>query len=261
MWPGGERDVNTAVRAAAPLIAEPRDARAPPRPIVVGGIALAGLAAAAASFELSLGGDFGRAPQVQAALVAWITVSYVLCGLIAWLRRPESRFGPLMIAAGFAPALSRLAEADLQALHVFGEGLLLLPPVVFLHLFLAYPTGRLEGKLDLCVVAVGYLAVFCLSLVRLGLEVAGLSGGANGVLTAQRVVVAAVVLGALGALVSRRRASGRPLRLSLELLVACFVLAMVGLAVGIVMGSSRFPGGTRCGGSHLAWSGSRRCSS
>ena len=179
---------------------------------------------------------------MHAAIVAWITVSYILCGLIAWLRRPESRFGPLMIAAGFAPALSRLAEADVQVLHVIGEGVLLLPPVVFLHLFLAYPTGRLERKLDVRVVTVGYLAVFGLSLLRLVLEAVELSGGANGVLTAQRVVVAGVVLGALVALVARRRESGRPLRLSLELLIACFALGMVGLAAGIVMKSFAVPG-------------------
>ena len=45
-------------------------------------------------------GELGE-PLVIAILIDWITLSYVLCGLVAWWRRPESRFGPLMIAAGF----------------------------------------------------------------------------------------------------------------------------------------------------------------
>jgi hypothetical protein len=35
-------------------------------------------------------------------LAVWVTLSYVFGGLFAWRRRPDSRFGPLMIAAGFA---------------------------------------------------------------------------------------------------------------------------------------------------------------
>ena len=70
-------------------------------------------AAAASSLALVLtsdavSGDVGE-PLVIALLSSWITVSYVLCGLIAWLRRPASRFGPLMIAAGFASFLTDLS--------------------------------------------------------------------------------------------------------------------------------------------------------
>ena len=238
----GQKGVSTAVSAAAPLVADPGDARAPPRPIVVGGIALAGCAAAAASFGLSLSGDYGRAPYVHATIVGWITLSYILCGLIAWWRRPESRFGPLMVAAGFAPALSRLAEANAVGLQTIGEGLLLLQPVLFLHVFLAYPTGCLERRLDRSLVAAGYAAVFGLDLVRALLESAGRHGGADFAKNAQRAAIAAIALGALGALVSRRRSSGRPFRLSLEPLVACFALALVGLGVGIVMLALGAPG-------------------
>ncbi len=80
----------------------------PPR-LIIGILALAAFAAAAAAFNLSLSGDYGRNPYVHASLVAWITLSYVLCGLAAWWRRPESRFGPLMVVAGFSPLLSRLS--------------------------------------------------------------------------------------------------------------------------------------------------------
>ena len=78
-------------------------------------IALVGAAAGACSIVLALandaiGSDVGE-PLVIAVLSVWVTMSYVLCGLLAWWRRPESRFGPLMIAAGFANFLSSLSWA------------------------------------------------------------------------------------------------------------------------------------------------------
>jgi len=41
-----------------------------------------------------------ESPGVQATLVGWIVLGYVVSGAIAWWRRPDSRFGPLMVAAG-----------------------------------------------------------------------------------------------------------------------------------------------------------------
>jgi signal transduction histidine kinase len=230
----------TAVDAAAPLVEEPIQARGPPRRLVFIGLAIAGLLAAVASYKMSLAGDYGPLPHIHATLVAWIVVSYVGCGLIAWTRRPESRFGPLLVAAGLAPAISRLSDAETESLRVAGEGLRLLPAVVFLHVFLAYPSGRLSRRFDRLVVLSGYAVVFGLDLVRLGLELGGADGAA--VVQAQRAGVALVGLAAVGALISRRRTSGRPLRLSPELLVVCFALALVGLVAGTLMLSVGAPG-------------------
>ena len=222
------------------MVEEPLQARGPPRRILFIGLAVAGLLAAVASYELSLAGEYGPLPHVHATLVAWIVVSYVGCGLIAWSRRPESQFGPLLVAAGLAPAFARLSDANLEAVRVVGEGLRLLPVVVFLHVFLAYPSGRLSRPFDRLVVVSGYSVVFGLGLLRLGLDLGGADGAA--VVQAQRAGVAIVGLAALGALVSRRRASGRPLRLSLEVLVVCFALALVGMVAGTLMLSVGAPG-------------------
>jgi signal transduction histidine kinase len=182
-----------------------------------------------------MAGEYGRLPYVHAGLVAWITVAYILCGLIAWWRRPESRFGPLMVLAGFSPAVSRLAEAELGVLRVIGEALLLLPPLLFLHVFLAYPTGRLDHRLDRRIVGAGYVAVFGLGFAKLAFDASGATAGADGIVSAQRALVAVVVLGGLGTLLWRRRTAGRPLRRSREVLIACFGLALVGIAAGIAM--------------------------
>ena len=72
----------------------------PPRAAIVWAIAVCGCAAAAAAAALGL--TSGRTdPGVQAALNVWISLPYVLAGLVAWSRRPESRFGLLMITGGF----------------------------------------------------------------------------------------------------------------------------------------------------------------
>jgi signal transduction histidine kinase len=202
-------------------------------------VALAGCIAAAGAYKLSLAGEYGPLPHVHAALVGWIVVAYIGCGLIAWSRRPESRFGPLMIAAGFAPALARLAEADAAVLHAIGESLLLLPPLLFIHLFLAYPSGRLV-RFDRIVVITGYSVYFCLDLLRLLFEVTGRNGDVA--LRAQRAAIGVVGLAAVVSLISRRRASGRPVRLSLEFLVACFSLALVTLVAATIMLSLGAPG-------------------
>jgi signal transduction histidine kinase len=230
----------TAVSIAAPLVDEPVQARGPPRRFVFIGLATFGLVAAVGSYKLSLAGEYGPLPHVHAGLVAWIVVSYVGCGLIAWSKRPESRFGPLMVAAGLAPALSRLSAADSEAVRLVGEGLRILPAVVFLHVFLAYPSGRLSSRFDRLVVVSGYSLVFGLDMARLVLDLAGADGA--DVVRAQRAAVAIVGLAAVGALISRRRASGRPLRRSLELLVVCFALALLALVAGILMLSVGAPG-------------------
>jgi signal transduction histidine kinase len=236
----GENGAATAVRTAAGLVADSGSPRGPPRASVLFGVALAGCAAAIGAYKLSLSGDFGRLPHVHAALVSWIVVSYVACGLIAWSRRPESRFGPLLVIAGLVPALSRLAEADSAALNAVGEPLLLLPPVVFVHVFLAYPSGRLVRRSDRIIVLSGYLLVFGLDLLRLFFELNGGNGAAA--TRAQRVSVALVTLAAVVTLVARRQASGPELRRSPRLLVVCFGLALGALVAGALMLAAGAPG-------------------
>lgn len=213
----------------------------PPR-LIIGALALAAVAAAAGGFELSLMGEYGRAPEIHAAIVGWITLSYVLCGLAAWWRRPESRFGPLMVVAGFSPFFSRLSDADAEVLHAVGEALALLPLVLFLHVFLAYPSGRLERRPERVIVGTAYAAIIVFDLARALLEVAGRESGANAAMNLQRAVIVVVALGAFVVLASRRRSSGRPLRGSRELLVVSFGLALVALASGLAMKALGAPG-------------------
>src|SRR4051794_21461685 len=116
------------------------------RRVVPWGIALAGCAMAGVSVALALSSDHVAEPGLQAALLDWITLPYILAGIVAWHRRPASRFGPLLVAAGFTMFLSSLAWANGAVPHTIGRAFDLLPAVLFLHVFLAFPSGRLEHR-------------------------------------------------------------------------------------------------------------------
>jgi signal transduction histidine kinase len=95
------------------------------------------------------------------APVAWVTGllagwSLIAAGLGAWARRPGSRFGPLVVAAGLAWFL---AEWDNPGAGVvFTVGLVLhaaCPPLIG-HAALVYPDGRLRSRLERVAVALAY---------------------------------------------------------------------------------------------------------
>jgi signal transduction histidine kinase len=206
-------------------------------------VSLAGCAAGASSVVLTLtsdavNGEVGE-PLVIALLSSWITVSYVLCGLIAWSRRPASRFGPLMIAAGFASFLTDLSWMTTDVPYTIGQALDLLPPVLFLHVFLAYPSGRLQSQFDQTLVAAAYVTALGLQLVRMMLggfgpqnllELAPNPAAALVVLRTQLLAVSAFCLCGFSLLAVRRRSAGRPLRGSLALLIDVFALGLVMIA-------------------------------
>jgi signal transduction histidine kinase len=206
-------------------------------------IAIAGCAAAAVSFTIAVAGEgvgveLGE-PLVIALLTAFITLSYVLCGLFAWRRRPASRFGPLMIAAGFVNFVSTLSWARSDIPYTVGQAIDLVPPVLFLHVFLAFPSGRLRGKFVRALVITSYAVAITLELVRMHFGDFGphnlLAGNANGETAelAQKIqltIVSVACLTGVGVLAVRRWRSGRPLRRSFALLVDAFALALVVIA-------------------------------
>jgi signal transduction histidine kinase len=188
-------------------------------------------------FAISTGLD-EPAPVVDAIIVAWITLSYVFCGLIAWSRRPQSKFGPLMIVAGFGPLLSRLSELEEDVPGALGEIGRILPIVLFIHVFLAYPSGTLERPFERALIVFGYAATIGSTTVALLLglrdrellEIANRPDAARIVQDLGRAAVVLFALGAFVVLVQRVRGSGRAPR---SLLLAFFALVFVLLAVGL----------------------------
>jgi signal transduction histidine kinase len=214
-----------------------------PKGAVVWPVAVAGLAAAGGSwlFALRSGAvpsDLGE-PLVISTLAAWISASYVLCGLLAWSRRPDSRFGPLMIAAGFVSFASTLSWTTNDLTYTVGQALDLLPPVLFLHVFLAFPSGRLNNRFERLLVGAAYATAISLELVRMAfggfgphnlLELEPNAAVAEQVLHVQLVLVSAFCLTGVGVLAVRRLRTGRPRRRSLAFLIDSFGLALVMIA-------------------------------
>jgi signal transduction histidine kinase len=213
-------------------------------------LAIAGCLAAAVTIALAYGSDHLEEPGLRAGLVVWIVVPYVGAGLVAWWRRPESRFGPLMVAAGFGMFLSSLQWANSALPYTIGLAFDLLVAVLFLHVFLAFPSGRLEGRPEQVLVAAGYFAGIGLQLVKMLLAgaypdnllaVVDELAAANTVEDVQLIAMSAILLAGIPVLVVRRRRSGRPLRRWTELLVDSFAVALVALALLLLAGAFAWP--------------------
>ena len=229
--------------AASASVAIAGAERAPPRSTVVEAVAAAGLVAGGISFTLALrsdevAGQLGE-PLVVAMLSVLLTLSYVLCGLLAWWRRPASRFGPLMIAAGFTNFFGTLVWAHDAVPFTVGQALDLVTPVVFLHVFLAFPDGRVRERSVRLLLVAAYTTAIGLELVRMHFGEFGPRnlieqdlnpGVAESVRKVQLTLISVYCLLGIGVLVARRLRGGRPLRRSLALLVDAFGVGLLMLA-------------------------------
>ena len=204
-----------------------------------GGCALAAFSLVLALTDEAIGAELGE-PLVIALLADWITLSYVLGGLVAWWCRPGSRFGPLMVIAGSVNFVTTLSWSENDLLSTIGQALDLVAPALFLHLFLAFPSGRLSGSFDRALVVFTYAVAIGLELVRmlLGefgpsnlLHVTSQTDVAVLVRHVQLVAVASACLCGVGLLAVRRWRSGPPLRRSSGLLVDAFALSLVLIAL------------------------------
>ena len=213
-------------------------------------LALIGCAAAALTLYLALTNGHVHEPGLQGALFVWIILPYVFGGLIAWQRRPDSRLGPLMVIAGFGMFASSLAWANATVPATIGQAFDLVPAVIFLHVFLAFPSGRLEGRIERTLVASGYVAAIGLQLVEMMLgglgpgnllQIADEPHAAHVLQGIQLYAISAISLAGIAVLAARRRGAGRPLRRSSALLVDSFALALVMIAVLLVAGYNEWP--------------------
>jgi signal transduction histidine kinase len=201
-------------------------------------VATAAAVVAALLIVLALTGEDVAGPALSAFLVCWLFIPYVAAGLIAWRRRPESKLGRLMVITGFLTAFSFLVWSAQPVFFSIGNAIQFLPPALYLHLFLAYPSGELRSKGDRWLVGAAYSAIG-ITLLRMTF---GEGDGRNllawfdepevvAILrTLQRVTVSAfLVLGAIR-LILRRRHEGKPLRPAIAYVEDTFPLVLLMLA-------------------------------
>jgi signal transduction histidine kinase len=219
-----------------------------PHPISLVAVALTGVATTVGFLWLGFKND--AVSGLQLGLLTWISVPYIVAGLIAWWHRPESRLGVLMIAGGLATGLSGLAFSQLAPPHTVGVAFDVLPAVIFLHVFLAFPKGCLRSRFERLLVGAGYAAAMGLQLVKMTLggvgrnnllEVATRQDVAGTVEQLQLLAISAMCLVGVGVLATRRLAAGKPLRRPVDLLIDSFAVGLLMVAVLYVFGAFEGP--------------------
>src|SRR4051812_35301755 len=219
-----------------------------PKAVVLWALALLGVAAGVSSVVFAvtndtIGEELG-APLVIAALWAWTTVAYILCGMFAWWRRPASRIGPLMIVSGFACYLVTLSWTTSDIPYTAGQAFDKLPWVAFLLVFLAFPTGRLNGRYERSLVVAAFAIALGLELVRMVVGDYGpnnLLGFARhpdlfvAVRRVQLIALAVCCLVGVVMLLARRWKTGSRSRRPSSLLIDVFALGLVMVAAFCVL--------------------------
>ena len=189
-------------------------------------------------------------PGLQVFLVNWIAVPYVVSGIVAWWWRPASHLGPLMLATGIAMGLTPLQWSQQPVAYSIGHVLDMLPAAMFLHVFLAFPTGRLAGRAERLLVIGGYGVAVGLQLAKIALgvtpenllRVADRPAAAMLLEKIQLSLLSALLLFGAVVLFTRGRRSTGPRRRPIALLLSAFNLSLVMLAVLYVAGMGGWAG-------------------
>ena len=130
----------------------------------------AGLALGALSLAVARGAphdSLGGASTLASVALAAVGWALVACGAIAWARRPASRFGPILAAAGGAWFAVELDNPGAGSSLLFTLGVVTYAacPALVAHAALAYPDGRVGGRLPRAALALAYAG----TLIALGL--------------------------------------------------------------------------------------------
>ncbi|HEY6745637.1 MAG TPA: histidine kinase [Mycobacteriales bacterium] len=222
----------------------------PPTTALLWAIGLAAAAGSAGTVLLASGNPELYQRELRVVLLSWITIPFIGAGMIAWRHRPDSRFGPLLIAAGLVTPASTLQWADQRLLHTVGQLCDLLLPALWLHVFLAYPTGRLHGRLRRSLVAAGYAVALVLQVLILvlgGFDERHLLGVldqpelAELLQNVQLLGLSALALVGVAALWLQRRSGPAP-RPAVALLVDSFGAALIMVAALLTAGTFQLPG-------------------
>jgi PAS domain S-box-containing protein len=211
------------------------------------------LAATAGALYLTLTSDHEENPVFIASVYLVVVWAFIVTGLIAWVRRPGNRFGPLMATVGIAFMFGALSESSDPYMFAAGGILGGLGIAVFVHALLAFPRGYLETKLVYAIVGTAYALVLGVQTLYTMFSADTCDGCPRNVLLASESETARTILGVvavLGAgfvlvgtalvLLRRWRAASAPLRRTLApiFLTSAGTLALIGLAIAVSFVSS-----------------------
>ena len=110
-------------------------------------VVVVGLVAGVGVFLLVVASTHEPTPNGVMAIFVLIGWMFMGTGLLAWRRRPDSRFGVLFVTVGFAWGAAGITEANNDTVFSFGLLVNSLWIAVLIHALLAFPSGRLESRL------------------------------------------------------------------------------------------------------------------
>jgi signal transduction histidine kinase len=97
-------------------------------------------------------------PTILSAIVySAVGASFMGAGLVAWVRRPGNRIGPLMIAVGLVFFLPAVWWTRNPVASVVGVAAVNWYQAFLVHLALAFPTGRLRSRTERIMVVAIYV--------------------------------------------------------------------------------------------------------
>ena len=212
-------------------------------------LAAAGLLAGTGAVWLAAHQPPDRLTEPGPVLTLLVGASLLGCGLASWRARPENRVGKIMVLTGFAWFTTLLVDAKPPWLNTIGLAVQSAWIIGLVWLLLAFPAGRLRGRLDCWLIGIGAVAGVGLQLVamvygnRAGLHCPGCSNNllqvvynnqqAGNWLALQRLIGAALIAAIITLLIKRwLRASAAQRRAVAPVLVAgCATLAALAWTV------------------------------
>ncbi|WP_271982427.1 sensor histidine kinase [Pseudoclavibacter terrae] len=190
---------------------DPRAARVPLR--ATRGDALRPALLLIAVLALALGG-MQLAVGVTAPVPFWVPAAFTsvffvwtAAGIIAWWRRPLSMVGGLLLVGAIAMFLGGVGNLALPVLTELSAVFATMILSVTVHLLHAFPSGRLQGRLSVVTVSVGYGVTL---LLQIPLYVLPPESPSHVIAVWVQAAVGLAVMGVTAALLIRRLRSADP---------------------------------------------------
>ena len=183
---------------------------------------------------------------VLAASVGW---SFIASGLVAWGRRPENRTGPLMVLVGFTWFIDGVSATNSPWPFTLSVVLGDLFLAIFIHLLVAYPSGRLQGRFERIVVWSAYAAAlsartvltlvqqkpYCKGCPRDTLVVFASDSTSSALTVVFDLIGFAIMVATVVILVRHRRAASAAARRALDPVLISGAVSLVFVGVGFAL--------------------------
>src|SRR3954447_14107102 len=124
---------------------------------LLAGLAALGVVACVVPLAVAIHSVGGHHRDLIAVFGPIIGRASIGTGLLAWQRRPENRFGALLVAVGFSSCLSGLIVTTDSWPFVAGLICIAVPYAFLFHILLAFPSGRLLQRWEVALAGASYL--------------------------------------------------------------------------------------------------------